>query len=197
MNKNIQLTGAGSIEKRRELDFYPTPPEVTHALMQFLNFEPLKIWEPACGNGAMSIVLEEYGHQVTSTDLRHTGYGHGGIDFLDSCKLGFDAIITNPPFAISEQFIRHALKQADVVAMVLKSQYWHASKRVDLFTEHPPAFVLAMTWRPDFLFDQRSDGRRAAPTMECHWTIWMKGDTNTKYRLLQKPAINRGQHESR
>lgn len=190
MNQHIQLTGAGAQEKRRELDFYPTPPEVTHSLMRFL-FEKnilsgeTVIWEPACGNGAMSNVLSQYAKNVISTDIRETGFGSGGIDFLNESRQ-CDAIITNPPFALSEQFIRHSLDQAKIVAMVLKSQYWHASKRYDLFENSPPAFVLPLTWRPDFLFDQRTGDKRAAPTMECIWTVWIEGDTETKYSLLKK-----------
>jgi hypothetical protein len=181
----VTLTNSNN-KKRRELDFYPTPPEVTHALMQFLELLPCTIWEPACGDGAMSEVLAEYGHYVRSTDIRNTGYNTYAVDFLSE-KIDCDAIITNPPFNLSEEFIRHALTQAPVVAMVLKSQYWHAKKRVALFNEYPPAYVLPLSWRPDFLFDQRKEGgKKAAPTMEVAWTVWIKGNTNTKYRILSK-----------
>ncbi len=43
---NLMLGKTGS---RREHDFYPTPADVTVALMDFLNLEPCKIWEPAAG----------------------------------------------------------------------------------------------------------------------------------------------------
>lgn len=172
--------------KRRELDFYPTPPEVTNALMNFLNLEPCIVWEPACGMGSMSKVIESHGHKVYSSDI-DTAFGDSGMDFLTvDCKT-FDAIITNPPFNLSEKFIRHALQMTPIVAMVLKSQYWHATKRTALFNELPPSYVLALSWRPDFLFDQRKVGdKKAAPTMECIWTVWIDGDTDTKYRILSK-----------
>ena len=185
----INLTNASSTTKRREHDFYPTPPEVTHALMKFLNLpKDTAVWEPACGDGAMSEVIAEYCCNVDSTDLRDDDnvFGEGGIDFLKT-DTNCTAIITNPPFCRSEEFIRHALGKADIVCMVLKSQYWHAKKRIKLFEEHPPAFVLPLSWRPDFLFRERlSGGKRAAPTMEVTWTVWIKGDTNTKYRILSK-----------
>ena len=185
------LANGGVKEFRRELDFYPTPPDVTHALMRFLNLPICEtIWEPACGIGSMSEVIKSYGYSVISTDLRDTGYGTGGKDFLTENKI-CSAIITNPPFNKSEEFIRHALKQAPIVAMVLKSQYWHAKKRISLFKDHPPAYVLPLTWRPDFLFDQRENGAKGSPTMEVHWTVWIAGDTDTKYRLLSKPQGNR------
>ena len=37
-----------------------------------------------------------------------------------------------------------------VIALLLKSQYWHSQKRVALFEKYPPAYVMALTWRPDF-----------------------------------------------
>lgn len=192
MNNGQQLATGGDKKKRRELDFYPTPPEVTAALLDFLRIPSSKIWEPACGDGAMSRVLEQYGNQVISTDIRETGYGVGGVDFLKTRKddQGIHAIITNPPFAMSEEFIRHALSHnVEVVAMVLKSQYWHAAKRHKLFEEFPPAYVLAMTWRPDFMGGERG----GSPTMECHWTVWIKGCTDTRYRLLTKPVSTQSQ----
>lgn len=188
----VSLANGGDQAKRRELDFYPTPPDATHALMRFLTLQGIVgkdalVWEPACGNGAMSNVISEYVDEVYSTDLRQTGFGIGGKDFLLS-QFDCEAVITNPPFALSEQFIRHALTQAPIVAMLLKSQYWHAQKRVDLFNTFSPAFVLPLTWRPDFLFDQRIDGTKGAPTMEVHWTVWVDGNYDTKYRLLRKVA---------
>ena len=175
----LNLANNSTTSSRRALDFYPTPPDVTHALMRFLEMPPCLILEPACGDGAMSEVLKSYNHDVISSDIRDTGYGNGGQDFLKASGY-YDAIITNPPFNISEAFIRHALPQAHTVAMILKSQYWHAAKRKALFEEHPPAYVLPLTWRPDFMGGERG----GAPTMEVHWTVWIEGDTDTKYRLL-------------
>ena len=61
---DLQLTAGNNKGNRRELDFYPTPPEATIALMDFLNLAEKTIWECACGNNAMSSVIEKYGHNV-------------------------------------------------------------------------------------------------------------------------------------
>lgn len=185
---SVTLANGGAKEKRRELDFYPTPPEVTLALLDFLKLPASTVLEPACGDGAMAKVLAAAGHNVIATDLRDTGYGRGGVDYLAAPPAQCDAIITNPPFNVSEEFIRKAITEAPMVAMVLKSQYWHAKKRVELFEQHPPAWVLPLTWRPDFLFDQRKDGERSAPTMDCIWTVWVRGETATRYHPLIKPS---------
>lgn len=163
---------------------YPTPADVTRALLIFLALQPCTIWEPACGDGAMSRVLESVGHTVISTDIRHTGYGEGGVDFLTCNSRQCDAVITNPPFNESVGFIRKALDSAPIVAMMLKSQYWHTQERYALFKERRPALVLPLLWRPNFL--EGVPGKKS-PTMECLWTVWLPDSDATRYEPLPRP----------
>ena len=130
----------------------------------------------------MSEVLESYGHDVISTDILT------GVDFLEESK-ECDAIITNPPFNLSAEFIKKAVSEANIVAFLLKSQYWHAKKRYALFVDNPPSYVLPLTWRPDFLYQERKGKKKGSPTMEVAWSVWIKGDTQTKYQPLLKPNI--------
>lgn len=150
--ESLQLTGGAGKIKRRELDFYPTPPEATIALMIFLQSlgfnNNTSVWEPCNGNGAMSDIIKKYSKHVYCSDI----IDNEKTDFLKTENINFtELIITNPPFDISEQIIKHALTQAPSVAMLLKSQYWHAKKRYPLFLETKPAFILPLTWRPDFM----------------------------------------------
>jgi hypothetical protein len=182
--QHLQLTGGTGKDGRRELDYYPTPPDVTRSLLKFLDWP--KHWhlhDPACGDGAMCRVFDELGYKSSGADIREdTGYGSQGIDFFKTSPVGHFAIVTNPPFSHSEQFIRHALKFTPWVAMVFKSQYWHAAKRFQLFMEHPPAWVLPLTWRADFM----NKGKGAAPTMDALWTVWKPGTKLTTYKPLLK-----------
>src|SRR5256885_14004845 len=95
---------------RARYEFYPTPPEATRALLSVENFDG-PIWEPACGRGAISMVLEAAGHQVVSTDLIQRDYGAGGIDFLSQTEPRAKHIVTNPPYGrgLGDAFVRHAL----------------------------------------------------------------------------------------
>ena len=175
------LTNSNKDVKRRDLDFYPTPNEVTEALIKSFRIEKQLIWECACGIGNMSKVLKKY-NDVISTDISENSYGETNIDFLKTYRVS-DWIITNPPFKLSSLFIEHATSQCDNVAFLLKTQYWHASKRTELFRNNPPAYILALNWRPDFLFGEKG----GSPTMDVCWNVWITGDTNTKYRVLSKP----------
>lgn len=179
-----------SSEDRIKTDFYQTPPDVTRALVRFLEdrrmLVPLDvIWEPACGTGEMAEVLMEHGYTVICSDLYPTGYTWNvtPVNFLTESEC-CDWIITNPPFSQAEAFIRHALELGNPCAFLLKSQFWHAKKRLELFRESPPTYVLPLTWRPDFLQGKKS----GSPTMEVLWTVWAGKRAGTMYIPLEKPG---------
>lgn len=167
MNLGVALTGGGGT--RKEDDFYATPWEATQALVNTMKSRLLgrRVWEPACGDGMMARVLEANGMTVYGEDLVDRGYGHGGRDFLRATGVPMaDIIITNPPFNLAEEFIRHALWfQPKICAMLLKANYWNAFERQQLFEDHPPARVMPLSWRLDF-----TGGGR--PTMDCIWILW-------------------------
>ena len=177
---SVTLANGGS-KDRRELDYYPTPPEVTEALMQFLvdklPLGVMSVHEPACGEGMMSGVLRKYFRSVVESDISQ------GLDYLGLESQKCHCIITNPPFSKSREFIEKAVKESNVVAMLLKSQYWHSSRRRALFLETTPAYVLPLTWRPDFYFGAKS----GSPTMEVLWTVWIGGFTGCLYYPLGRP----------
>lgn len=184
MNGTI-LSNRSAVD-RNKTDFYATPPEVTAALLDFLEDQYLlkphaTIWEPACGRGDMADVMYDRGYHMVVSDLYPQIQGMDSTDFLKS-HATCDWIITNPPFSKATEFITHALELGKPCAFLLKSQFWHAKSRLNLFRENPPSYVLPLTWRPDFLFGSKS----GSPTMECLWTVWA-GDQETIYYPLEKP----------
>lgn len=186
--KNPNIIGGNGSKPRNERDFYPTPPECTIALLNFLkeyNTKPYKVWECACGEGHITKVLKEKGIKVVSTDIIT------GTDFLatDLPENDIDWIITNPPFNLAEEFIKHAhalRKKSDndlYFAFLLKSQFWHSKKRYQLFEETNPSFVLPLTWRPNFT-------GQGSSLLDMLWTVWCFETTEysgTVYQPLKKP----------
>ena len=171
---------------RNKTDFYETPPEVTAALLDFLesknHISPgCMIWEPAYGGGKMGRVMLDRGYAVLGTDLHPVTDGTPSVDFLTAEK-PCDWIITNPPFTQAAEFVRHALELGKPCAFLLKSQFWHAKARLQLFRDNPPSYVLPLTWRPDFLYGAKS----GSPTMEILWTVWGVGN-DAMYYPLEKP----------
>ena len=176
-----RMIGGNPDTTRSSTDFYPTPAEVTKALLAFLEIQkPALILEPACGQGDMVNVMREAGYSVYATDLI---YGH---DFLTDPLRECDWIITNPPFSVSDKFIKRCAAHGKPFALLLKSQYWHAKKRIELFQEITPKYVLPLTWRPDFLFKKHV--KRRAPLMDVMWCVWEPPyNQNSIYKPLARP----------
>jgi len=184
MKSSIIIGGKSDQYKRNKADFYATPSECTIALLNRFGwlFKDKHIWEPACGDGAISKVLEGRGYSVKSSDLYDRGYGQSGVDFLNSDD-NCDAIITNPPFNLASSFIEKASNKRVPFAMLIKATYWHAEKRRQLFIDTGPMAVIAMTWRPAM-----SPERGASATMDFIWTVWAENPTeDTKYFVERKP----------
>ncbi len=172
------------------INFYPTPPWATRALMEHV-FPRLvydrgntawSVWEPACGEGHMSEVLKEYFGKVHATDI-YPYYGcadltlRNGIDFLveqSACR-DSDWIITNPPFGDNAiPFILQALKLARIgVAMFLRAQVLEGQERFEkIFKPHPPTLISFFSERVPLCKGRwNPDGTTA--TAYC-WLVWMK-----------------------
>ena len=164
-------------ENRERDDFYPTPPKATKALLSVESFEG-GIWEPACGDGAISKVLEEAGYSVLSTDLVDRGYGQGGIDFLLDYQTAADNIVTNPPFKFAEQFVRHALGRSRRKVAILDRLAWLEGKaRKRLYAESPIARVWVFSERVPMLRggDQMMAG--GGGMIAFAWYVWEHGYT--------------------
>ncbi len=90
--------GAAPLAERGD-DLYETPPEATRALMQVERL-PHRLWEPACGPGAIVRVLRAAGHDVIASDLVDYGCDDSivGVDFLMETRApeGVEAIVSNP-----------------------------------------------------------------------------------------------------
>ena len=98
--QNVMATlNASSHSKgeREQNDYYATPPKAVEQLLELETFQN-KIWECACGEGYISKVLKNFGHNVKSTDLIDRGYGDSH-DFLQTNSSYDGDIITNPPFS--------------------------------------------------------------------------------------------------
>lgn len=124
--------GASPISERKD-DFYETPECATLALLRHEDL-PHRLWEPACGKGAISRVLLAKGHTVMSSDLVDRGFGNPGWDFLmeSVAPTGFECIVTNPPFKLADEFVRHGLRLVPKVVMLLRLAYLEGAGRADV-----------------------------------------------------------------
>src|SRR5262249_57363118 len=89
----------------RGVDLYETPEVATRSLLQVERL-PRRIWEPACGPGAIVRVLRNAGHEVYASDIADYGENDATLDFLTATEMpaGVEALVTNPPFRFAEAF---------------------------------------------------------------------------------------------
>lgn len=191
------LTGnkTASADVRKD-DFYASP---YAALPPLLVAEgkrlPRKLWESACGNGALVVPLRNRGFTVHATDLNNWGCpgSEWGVDFLSDVAVrtgdmlhetwGDDfGITTNPPFNIIEPFIERATKMAPYVAILCRLAFLESEgrrtwwKQVGLRRVHIIADRLPMMHRHGFTGTKMDKG-----AMCFAWFIFepQKKPTNT------------------
>ena len=144
-------------------DFFPTPRWATFALVDNEAFLG-DIWECACGDGAMSRVLEETGVPVFSSDLYRRGYGEAGLDFLKPTRSA-DNIVTNPPYNCAEAFVASGLRHCHrKFALLLRLAFLEGANRANsLFAHTPPSRV--------WVFRERITPRPVAlpRQFDAHW----------------------------
>ena len=165
---------------RADHDFYPTPPEAVRALLSVETFDG-PIWEPACGDGAISKELERFGHEVHSTDLIDRGYGDTGHDFLNPITVArvmlehprLKHVVTNPPYSyrpgIGDKFVGQALRiaggQGGTVAMLLNLGSLAHRSRTLKWRNDPPVRIHIMD---DLICWPNGDRRQAGRFITEH-----------------------------
>ena len=159
--------------KERKDDLYETPAQATEALLRVEKL-PRYIWEPACGRGAISSVLVEAGHSVVSTDLVDYGYGVPGIDFLMEWEKPshVDAIVTNPPYKLADQFVRKSLELVPTVYMLLRWAYAEGVGRSDIIDQHLSRVWLGRERLPMMHRDDWDGKKISAAAMPFAWFVF-------------------------
>lgn len=174
MGKNFSCNNVDG--KRRVTDFYETPYSLTRLFLDTGILDPSKpVLEPACGDGAITKVLTEYGFKdITTFDLKD------GKNFLDWDTL-VAQLITNPPYSIAQDFILHAKKiVTEKFALLLPLSYLHGKRRYDEIwqdVDFPLRAVYVFTRYPHLGGAMREDGKHQTGMMVYCWMVWEKGMT--------------------
>jgi len=138
-NLRAAIGTSTATKEERGLNLYETPTEATRVLLALEAFGR-KVWEPACGRGAIAALLEAAGHDVLMSDVADYGTAnrHGEVQEIGSfleARLAHDGIrgawrgafpvdapeqgpccspdiVTNPPYGETMNvFIAHALRE--------------------------------------------------------------------------------------
>lgn len=172
-------------------DFFPTPAWATEALIDNESFVG-DIWECACGNGAMSEVLERTGSTVYSSDLYDRGYGDSGIDFLEANR-SFENVVTNPPYNAAEGFVKSGLGCASrKFALLLRLAFLEgANRQRTIFSKAPPSRVWVFSER--ITFYPAGAEVKGSGTTAYAWFVWDKESSGgTELKWLEPRYKKRG-----
>ena len=166
--------------ERAEYDYYATEPKPMELLLQEEQFSSV-IWEPACGEGHLSKVLEKHGYEVINTDLVYRRFGaEQSVDFLKlnrSTDYFEGDIITNPPYKYAKEFIEKALELIDdghKVAMFLKLTFLEGKARKKLFTSAPPKRIYVSSSRLKCAKNGKFEETGSSAAAYA-WFVWEKG----------------------
>lgn len=186
---------ASRTEAPDALDFFPTPPWATRALIEHvIPSAGGHCWEPACGEGHMSAVLAETFEDVLRSDVHDYGCNHAtgsfvgtGPDVVAAPQPAPDWIITNPPFALAVEFAERALTIATAgVALLLRTSWLEGADRWQrIFRHQPPSIVAPFVERVPMV-KGRWDPDASTATAYA-WFVWIRGAQWDGTRLVWIP----------
>lgn len=192
-------------EERAENDYYATHPKDVRAFLAALKRDNIhlshRLWECAAGEKHIAQVLEDAGHYVLSTDLIVRAPEVLQHDFisalfmspevrreLDHPKRFNGDIITNPPYAIFDEFYRAALNRihfGSKLFFLLPVRYLEGKQRYrNIFSQHPPRYIYQYVYRIKIGKNGVFDGGGAVAY--C-WIVFEKGYTgDTIFRWIEE-----------
>ena len=164
-------------------DFFPTPGWATYALIDNEKFSG-DIWESACGDGAMSRVLDKSGCRVSSSDLYNHGFGETGVDFL-TAKRQATNIVTNPPYNSAEGFVSAGVQKAkQKFALLLRLAFLEGANRANtIFSRNPPSRVWVFSER--ITFYPSGAVQKGTGTTAYAWFVWDKSASGTELKWFK------------
>lgn len=155
-------------------DYYATDPRAVEMLLEKEKFNSI-ILEPSCGEGHISRVLLDNGYAVKSSDLINRGFGEVQ-DFFETDEFNGD-IITNPPYKMALDFVKHSLNiipEGNKVAMFLKLQFLEGKARKEFYKNNPPKKIYVASGR--LVCAMNGDFEKYKSSAVAYaWFIWEKG----------------------
>jgi hypothetical protein len=157
----------------RGFDLYETPAVAVEALLRTEQI-PHHIWEPAAGRGAIVNVLRDAGHAVIASDVVDYGGLHFVRDFLTEPQMpiGCEAVVTNPPYMLAEEFVGRALALSPLVIMLLRLAFLESERRCGILEGRGLARVHVFRKRLPMMHRDQWAGRKANSGMAFAWFVW-------------------------
>jgi len=179
MVRGSKTIAGGRVKLKKKIDRaihddYPTPPFAVHELLKRENFEG-SVLEPCSGKGHIVNALLKDGIEAEAFDIRDEEgiVGARGVDFLET-DCNHDNIITNPPYALAQEFIEKGLSTINKkMALLLRLSYLESQGRYPLFKSTPIKKVYIFSKRLPFWDGDKWN--ESGGQFTHAWFIWEKG----------------------
>jgi hypothetical protein len=165
--------------------FHPTPPRAVRALLTVETFEG-KVWECACGDGAVSRVLEAHGLTVISTDIV---FAVTAVVDMTSSPTTPRSPATSSPIPISSSpgssssTHLHRISEGGTVCMLLPVRWEAAQSRRHLMAQCCRKWVLSR--RPEM--HRGGHTGKHSPQIDCAWYVFCRGHTGGTLTIVLPP----------
>lgn len=177
---------------RRKNDFYPTPANLTLALIDELSAITYKgsghtssVYEPCAGKLAISDVFVQVGCKVTTADIDPTMKVDHILDATREhpAQLKIDWVITNPPFNQAIHILKHfhpmmlTGRIAKGIGFLLRLSFLEpVEDRSEFLKANPPSKLIVLP-RTSFTEDGKTD------SVTCAWMVWEREHSPFDYRI--------------
>lgn len=178
-----------------DVDFFPTAPWAARAGGEVIRlFDPVArtCWEPACGPGMMVHGLRDYFDVVHASDA-YLYDGNVIHDFVGAAASPWsvDWIVTNPPFAPGEAFIRRAYAEAKRgVAMLMRTAVLEGQGRHRLLYGDCPLTAVAPFSERLPIVKGRYDPEATSAAFYS-WFIWIKPELRPRRFMARVGGVSR------
>lgn len=160
---------------RHTLDQYETPPHYIEALLDVIGPVQGVVYEPCVGTGCISRALTDA--VVFTNDIDPAIEADTHFDAAEDGEawgtLGYDWIITNPPFKQELAILQQALRWGRQVAFLARLSFLEPTvEREPFWQDHPPTGLIVL---PRYSFRNNDAGERATDSVTCCWLVWQEG----------------------
>lgn len=178
--------------KREENDFYPTPQWAVHRFLEKAEHRLPQngVWlEPCAGEGAIIKAIRSSNTAINNVTFNAVELQEQFQDVLKQIKNvdkvysenflswswfkrnsePIQCVITNPPYILAHDIIKHSLSESETVCMLLRINFLASETRCEWMQAHTPDLYVLPN-RPSF----RGKGTDAC---EYAWFVWDRQST--------------------
>jgi hypothetical protein len=143
-----KINRKGDIDEPASYDQCQTPVYAMDPLWEYL-LARWRIWECACGKRNLVRGMERRGYQVIASDSDPLVQPPICENFFYWEPNEWDCIVTNPPFTIKFDWLKHCYELGKPFALLLRLEVWGAAIAQRMFKKHGIEVIL-LDKRPNY-----------------------------------------------